>query len=79
VLTVYSNVFFKLLPQTTDKNYEKPLLSDALCEWIKKQFTILYLSHRASFTIHCLKHQQNALHFNFYYVLIDPLIIHNKS
>jgi hypothetical protein len=26
------------------------------------------------FTIHCLKHQQNALHFYFYYVLIDPYI-----
>jgi hypothetical protein len=26
------------------------------------------------FTIHCLKHQQNALHFHFYYVLINPYI-----
>jgi hypothetical protein len=41
------------------------------------------------YEIHCLKHQQNALHFHFYYVLIDPyyyyyyyyyyLLIHNRS
>ena len=38
------------------------------------------------YEIHCLKHLQNALHFHFYYVLIDPyyyyyyyLLIHNRS